>query len=69
MARTDQGLFMGIKVPITIRCAQMWDTDVGQGLGVCSYVHSCLASHPCTMVPSLPHWVASASQAEVVTSH
>lgn len=40
-------------------------TDVGQGPGVCSYVHSHLAGHPCAVVPTLLHWVASASQAEV----
>jgi hypothetical protein len=25
VSRIDQGLFMGIKVPVTTRCAQMWD--------------------------------------------
>lgn len=63
MVRTDQGLFMGINEPITIY-AQVC-TDVGQGLGICSYVYSHLASHLCTTVPSFPHWVVSSSQAEV----
>jgi hypothetical protein len=40
-------------------------TDVGQGLGACSYVHSHPASHPALWYPLPPDWVASSCQPEV----